>query len=592
MYLRTTRVKRPDGRVDAYIRLVESYWNRGRPRHRVICNLGRKDLLAPHAEALLHILKGDQPEQYQAKTPPREAVALGAWDWGVMLVGRHLWKELGLETILDALAEERGRKTELSDRALALVANRLCAPTSEHGLARWLETDFVCDRFGQRWWPEWREEAERRTSRRPRVRVKDRQLRQWYGTLDRLIDQQRQMEKELFLRLRNLFSIKVDLVFYDLTSTYFEGRGPAAWARHGHSRDEKRRNPQVLVGVVMIDGWPIAHHVFEGNRKDDSTVEGVVEDLEERFGLRRVVLVGDRGMVSSDNLDRLRVRGHGYLVGLQRRRRPEIVRYLERARGPWQECPARIVVREKSQGPKTQVQEVASEQAGVRVFVVHSEEREEYERRQRERSMEQVREELAGLEQRVEKGQLKAPEKIGAAAARILARNHGVRYYDWRLQGGKFHYFEHPTHLPRERALEGKYLIQTEEQNFSAPEAVEVYKDLSEVERAFSRLKDVLEMRPIYHQTVKRVRAHVFVASLAFLLDRALEKKLRWAGIDLSSVQAWQLLKTVRVVEIDLGNGERKQSVTQGSAQAAGILRALGIKNLHPGAGRVQRMVA
>jgi len=424
------------------------------------------------------------------------------------------------------------------------------------------------------------------------VRVKDRQLRQWYGTLDRLIGHQRQIEKELFLRLRNLFSFKVDLVFYDLTSTYFEGRGPAAWARHGHSRDEKPRHPQVLVGVVMIDGWPIAHHVFEGNRKDDSTVEEVVEDLEDRFGLRRVVWVGDRGMVSSDNLDRLRARGQGYLVGLQRRRRPEIVRYLERATGPWQECPVGIAAREKSEGPKTQVQEVASDQAGVRVFVVHSEEREEYERRQRERSMDQVGAELAGLQQRVAKGQLKAPEKIGAAAARILARNHGVRYYAWKLQGGKFHYFEHPTHLGRERALEGKYLIQTEEQSFSAPEAVEVYKDLSEVERAFSSLKDVLEMRPIYHQTVQRVRAHLFVASLAFLLDRALEKKLKWAGMDLSSEQAWQLLKTVRVVEIDLGNGERKQSVTQGSPQAAGILRTLGIKNLHPGAGKAQNMVA
>jgi len=592
MFLRTTKVKRPDGRVDEYIRLVESYWNRGSPRHRVICNLGRKDLLVPHAETLLQILKGDKPQENQPKASPSEAVALGAWDWGVMLVARHLWKELGLEAILDALADDRGRRAELSDRALALVTNRLCAPTSEHGLARWLETDFICDRFGQRWRPEWREEAERRTSRRPRVRVKDRQLRQWYGTLDRLIGHQRQIEKELFLRLRNLFSLKVDLVFYDLTSTYFEGRGPAAWARHGHSRDEKPRNPQVLVGVVMIDGWPIAHHVFEGNRKDDSTVEGVVEDLEERFGLRRVVFVGDRGMVSSDNLARLRARGQGYLVGLQRRRRPEIVRYLEQATGPWQECPVGIAAREKSEEPKTRVQEVASDQAGVRVFVVHSEEREEYERRQRERSMDKVREELAGLQQRVEKGQLKAPEKIGAAAARILACNHGGRYYDWKLQGGKFHYFQHPTHLPRERALEGKYLLQTEEQNFSAPEAVEVYKDLSEVERAFSGLKDVLEMRPIYHQTVHRVRAHIFVASLAFLLDRALEKKLKWAGLDLSSEQAWQLLKTVRVVEIDLGNGQRKQSVTQGSAQAAGILRTLGIKNLHPGAGKAQSMVA
>src|SRR5436190_1711257 len=141
MYLRTTKVKRPNGHTDEYLRLVESYWNQGRPRHRVVCNLGRKDLLAPHAEALLHLLKG--------------------------------------------------------------------------------------------------EDAGRLASQRPRVRVKDRQLRQWYGTLDRLGKHQKHLEKELFLRLRNLFSLKVDLVFYDLTSTYFEGNGPAELAKHGYSRDGK-----------------------------------------------------------------------------------------------------------------------------------------------------------------------------------------------------------------------------------------------------------------------------------------------------------------------------------------------------------------
>ena len=586
MYLRTTQVKRPDGSVDQYIRLVESYWNNGSPRHRIICNLGRKDLLAPHAEALLQILKGET-----TKTLKRDAVAIGAWDWGVMLVARHLWKELGLEQIIEALAASRGAGRELADRALALVSNRLCEPSSEHGMARWLETDFVCDRSGQRWLPEWREEAERRASRRPRVRVKDRQLRQWYGTLDRLIVHQKQIEKELFLRLRNLFSLNVDLVFYDLTSTYFEGNGPDGVAQHGHSRDEKPRQRQVLVGLVMIDGWPIAHHVFPGNRRDAQTVESVLNDLQERFGLRRIVFVGDRGMVTSENVDLLRAHAQGYIVGLQRRRRPEVLRYVERATGPWLECPAGISARERSEVAKTLVQEVASDKPGVRVFVVHSDERLGYERCQREKSMQRVREELGALEQRVRKGKLKAPEKIGAAAIRVLARNHGLRYYDWKLQDGQFHYFEHPKNLKQEQALEGKYLIQSEEQNLSAIEAVEVYKDLSEVERAFSGLKDIIEMRPIYHQTADRVQAHIFLASLAFLVDRALEKKMKSAGIALSSREAWQLLRTVRVVEIDLGDGQHQQSVTQGSGRAAMILKTLGIKELDPGPGK-QNMVA
>jgi transposase len=227
---------------------------------------------------------------------------------------------------------------------------------------------------------------------------------------------------------------------------------------------------------------------------------------------------------------------------------------------------------------------VAADHPGVRVFVVHSEEREAYERAEREKAMQRVRAELEALEQRVAARKLRAPEKIGAAAARILARHHGYRYYTWVLKGGKFQFFEHPVHLAQEQALEGKYLIQTEEPTISPVEAVAIYKELSEVERAFAELKDVIEMRPIYHHRADRVRAHILVASLAFLLDRALEKKLKAAGLDLSSKEAWQLLKTVRVVEIDLGDGQCKRSVTHGSARAAHILKVIGITDLDPAA--------
>ena len=575
MYLRTTKVKRPDGHVDEYVRLVESYWNDGSPRHRVVYNLGRKDLLAPHMDALSRLVKGETTSQVE----PADVSAVGAWDWGVLLVARHFWEQLGLRAILDS-AQKGG--VELSDRVLTLVANRLREPTSEHGIARWLETDYVCDRSGKRWLPEWRDEAERLASRRPRVRVKDRQLRQWYGTLDRLVAQKKSIEKELFLRLRSLFALNVDLVFYDLTSTYFEGNGPAGLALHGHSRDGKPRNRQILVGQVMIDGWPIAHHVFEGDKRDSVTVAQVLKDIQQRFGLRRVVFVGDRGMVTSDNIDLLRSKEQGYVVGLNRRRRPEVLRYVQRATGPWLDCPVGIAASEKAEVPKTQVQEVKSNKPGVRVFVVRSDERLAYERGEREKAMARVQAALDSLAKRVNKGRLKAPEKIGAAAARTLARNHGYRYYDWKLEEGRFSYFEHSTHLQQEKSLEGKYLIQTEEQNLSALEAVAVYKELSEVERAFARLKDVIEMRPIFHQKASRVQAHVFVASLAFLMDRALEKKLKSAGMDISSREVWQSLKTVRVVEIGVGAEKTTRTVTQGSGRAAKILRILGLENLDP----------
>jgi transposase len=581
MFLRTVKAAGGKGVQHEYVRLVEAYREHGKNKQRIVCNLGRKDLLAAHLDALIRLLRGES--RAGAAVHAGAVQATGAWDWGPMLVARTLWRDLGLDTVLD---RQGGRGwadgVALSDRALVLVANRLSAPTSEHGLARWLETDFVCDRQGRRWVPEWRDEGERRRSRLPRVRTAFRQLKQWYRTLDQLHARKASIEHELYLRLRDLFSLKVDWVLYDLTSTYFEGQGPPILGAHGHSRDGKPRNRQVLVGVVMVDGWPITHHVFQGNWRDARTVPQVLADLEARFGLRRVVFVGDRGMVTSDNLALVQARRQGYVVGLNRRRRADVYRYIERATGPWTDCPVGITAREKTAPPKTRVQEVPADQPGVRIFIVQSDERLTYERAQRLKAMDRVRAQLVALERRVAAGKLKAPAKIGAAAARILGRWHGYRYYDWEYRAGRFRFFEHPVNLKREEAYEGKYVIQTEESHLTPVEAVTIYKELSEVERAFGNLKDVIELRPIYHQTDPRVEAHIFVAALAFLLHRAIEKKLRTAGLDLSSTEALQLLRTVRVVDFVLGDGQTKRTVTRGSSRAARVLSALGITDLDP----------
>ncbi|MEK7757902.1 MAG: IS1634 family transposase [Planctomycetota bacterium] len=575
MYLRTVKNSSDEDAYE-YVRLVESYRESGKVKQRVVCTLGRKDLLAPHLPALIRILRGEKADSPDFSAGRVEAV--GAWDWGPSRVAREFFSKLGLWGILDGSA---GKATGFADRVFALVANRLCCPTSEHGLARWLETDFVCDRRGDRILPQWRTDEKRLKSGSPRVRVKSSQLRAWYHTLDELLAEKSEIERQLFLRLRTLFSLKADLVFYDITSSYFEGHGPPM-AKHGHSRDGKPRNRQVVVGLVLVDGWPIAHHIFEGNKRDAMTVPEVVRDVRDRFGIARMVFVGDRGMVTSNNVAFLREAKQGYVVGLNRRRSERVYQYIESAKGPWQDCPLGIAAAESENPERTRVQEVASDEAGVRVFVVTSEERLRYERTQRESSMERVRKKLDLLQVRIEKGKLRAPEKVGAAATRILGKHHGDRYYSWEYSDGRFRYFEHPVNLPREKAYEGKYVIQTEEESLTPVDAVRVYKELSEVERAFSRMKDVVEMRPIFHKKDERVRAHVFVAALAFLIDRALEKALKSAKLDVSSRESWQLLRTVRVVDIDLGNGQTKRSVTRGSKRVEQILRAIPIVDLAP----------
>lgn len=571
MYLRTVKVRDKFGVTREYVRLVQAYWQDGQSKQRVVATLGRKDLLAPHLDSLTRILSGEQKPAANMNRLGMDSVrAEEAACWGPMLVASKLWQELGLEQILDSCQRERpsGEKAPLSDRVLVLVANRLCQPSSEHRLGEWLETDFASDREGNRFLPVWKQQG--------RVRVDLNWLQRWYRTLDELLEHKQRIEQELFERLRTLFSLNVEVVFYDITSTYFEGNGPGELAKHGYSRDGKPHNKQVVVGLVMIDGWPIAHHVFRGNLQDQESVPGVISDLEQRFGLKRVVFVGDRGMVTTNNLDLIKKRGHGYLVGLKRRRKKGIYELIQRASGQWIECPQK-----EESSFKTFVQEIKSEEPGVRIFVVDSQERKLYEQAMREKSMERTRQRLEKLAARVESGRLKVKEKIGEAAGRILAANHGHRYYGWELIEGKFQFFEHPLHLEREKAIEGKYLIQTEEQGLTPVEAVAAYKELSEVERSFREIKDIIQMRPIYHRTKGRVQAHIFIAALAFLLDRALEKKLKAGQVLLSAAQALRALRTIHIVDIDVA-GTTKRGATTGSANARRILSALGITDLKP----------
>src|SRR4029077_4256651 len=141
-----------------------------------------------------------------------------------MLVARWLWRELGLENILDGLAPKTNRvqkagRLPLADRVLVLVANRLCRPGSEHALAQWLESDFVCARDGKRVLARWKQQG--------RKVAGFYWLQEWYSTRDPVLVGKDRIEVELFARLRDLFLLQVEMVFYDLTSTYFDGRGPA-----------------------------------------------------------------------------------------------------------------------------------------------------------------------------------------------------------------------------------------------------------------------------------------------------------------------------------------------------------------------------
>jgi transposase len=579
MFIRSVKVPSSSGVVHEYVRVVESVRDDGRVKQKVVLNLGRRDTLVTLLPLLQRFLQGEPAPPLEPTGPIQ---ALDASTWGPVLVVRHFFEQLGLWSLLDAarrwprLRPDEDPDDDWPSRVLALIANRLVRPLSEHALAGWLETDYVCDRAGRRYLPQWK--------RQGRVQVDLTVLQRWYRALDHLILNQATIEVALYGRLRDLFHLQPDLVFYDITSTYFEGDGPAGFATHGYSRDGQPRNVQVVVGVVMVAGWPIAHHVWAGNTRDSTTVAAVVRDLTTRFQFRQAVFVGDRGMVTEKNLEVLQSADGdwGFLVGMTRRQNPEAEALIDRIdEQRWLVCPGGINAEEATLKQRTRVQEVACDRAGVRVFVVDSDERRGYEQRQREKAMQRVRVGLEKLQTRVAKGQLKDPAKIGAAAQRVLTRHHGHRYYAWQLTEGQLQFEEHPVNLPREKKYEGKYLIQTDRTEMTAQDAVAHYKELSEVERGFRSLKDPIGMRPIWHQNERRVRAHIFVAALAFLIERMLERALRDAGVPLSAQAALTALQTIRHVRFQ-ADAEERTGVTPGSGRARQALKALKITELRP----------
>jgi len=567
MFSRIATVKRGN-KTYKYLQIVEAYRANGRATQRVVANLGRLDQLDGKLDDLLASLN-----KY-AKRPFVRDDQIGcraALPWGPVLLTRHLWDQMELGEAIAKLCRSRRYKFDVAETAFVLVVNRLCEPRSEHGLARWLEHTFVCDAKGKRWMPDWL--PAKQITKQQRVKVKHEQLNQWYRTLDALLSVKERIEEALYMRVRDLFNVKVDLVFYDLTSTYFCRKSPVGrLRRHGHSKEGKSRQVQVVLGVVMANGFPIAHHVFEGNKAEKTTLRDVLTDVDRRFGLGHVLVVADRGLVSPDNLDYLSQSKFRYLLGLPGRRSREAREVFEALDDTkWQRVDKENLVQEVRLPGRTD-----------RYFVIDSLQRKTYEQSLRRRSMERARQTLDKVVAAVKTGRLKNPAKIGARAAKAAAKHHGYRYYSYEVPGsGQFRFWEDREKTQAETLHEGKYILKTDDQDLDATEAVGAYKELNTVESGFRDLKDVIEMRPVYHKTDDRIKAHIFVATLGLFLKRSLEHQLAPTLPELSGCEAIAAMRSIGLAELDL-NGKRTRLVSGGSRDARRVVSALGLVDLNP----------
>lgn len=354
----------------------------------------------------------------------------------------------------------------------AMVLNWLMDPNSKHRLfKKWIQTVYA-------------------------EGLSDIQLHHYYRALDFLSERKEQIESQLYGQLTDLMSLNVDIVFYDTTSTYFEGEeADEEIADYGFSKDHRGDRKQVLIGLLMTkQGIPIGHQVFPGNMHDTKAFALVIEDIKKRYPIDKVILVGDRGMVSEKNLDQIKTLGMEYIVGVKLRKSKKAQELLS-IRGPYKKVHQNLKVKSKQIN-------------GEQYVLCYHPDVEERDRLTRELVLEKLQDKL---------------EKLGPSG---LVKN---RAYSKFLTVEKASAKIDEIKVAEDAKFDGKYAIR-DDSSLSDEEAALAYKELWRVEQAFRNLKSGLEIRPMYHRNESRIRGHIMVCFLALVLESFLAYKLKEIG--------------------------------------------------------------
>jgi hypothetical protein len=395
-------------------------------------------------------------------------------------------RALGLERLLDA------RPSRQRDLVVAMIAARLLAPGSKLATSRTWDQSTLGTMLG----------------------VADADEDELYGAMDWLLERQERIERGLAKR----HLAPGGLVLYDLTSTSLEGRH-CPLARRGYSRDGRPGMLQIEYGLVTdAEGRPVAVEVVPGDTADPATVPAVVEKLRDRFELADVVLVGDRGMLTSARIEGLRAEGLGWISSL---------------RGP--------AIRALAQGGTLQLglfderglAEITDPRyPGERLVVCRNPLLAAERARKRSELLEATEAKLAPIVARVSAGRLGGRDRIGLATGRVIDRYKVAKHFALDIGEDHLVVTRRDEAIAAEAALDGLYVLRTSvsKERLDGVEVVRAYKRLSRVERAFRGLKAMdLAVRPIHHHTEPRVRAHVFLCLLAYYLQWHLERA--WAAL-------------------------------------------------------------
>jgi len=563
MYLRRC-YRNKNGKRHAYWALVEAYRTARGPRQRVVAYLGEADEqgrlgVKYAAEAgrdggQLKLFEEARPEWVEVDVNGLRVEQVRSF--GGPWLGLALARELRLDRVLEQLLSGGREEVSWAIMAELAVLARFCEPSSELRLA-----EDVYERL-----------ALGELLGVPADKVNDDRL---YRTLDELLPHKAALETHLKTRLGELFEVSYNLLLYDVTSTYFEGEaGGNALAQRGYSRDGRPDCKQVCIGLVVTrEGLPLGYEVFAGNRHDSTTLEEIVETMERRYGKAERIWALDRGMISAEKVEFLRRGDRRYIVGTPK----SMLKHFEREliAGRWQRMREDL-----------EVQYCAGPGGGETFILIRSGARRDKEAAMHGRFERRIEEGLRHLAARLERTKKAERGAVERQVGRLLGQNsRAAGLFEVRVaeeaQGLRVSWSKQEGWRRWSQLSEGCYVLRSNVLDWSAEELWWAYIQLTEAEAAFRIHKSDLDLRPIWHQKEARVRAHILVCFLAYVLWKTLGQWCKRAGLGTEPRKVLDELQQIKLVEAVLptrrGTVIRKRCISRPTTHQAILLDRLGL---------------
>lgn len=505
MFVQATKSTRADKTYLTYL-VRESFRTAKGPRSRTICNI--TGLPAPVRDIIASSLRG------QSFLPAQDLQLQCALDYGGLAVLTDAWQRYGLGSLFAGLGAKRQQSL-----LQAMVFARLLFPCAKLALAEQAEGTALAQICGLSAQESFDEDD-------------------LYEAMDLLNGQWVALEKRLY---QEAFPKGVRLVLYDLSSVYFEGKGPLKLSRYGHSSDHRSDRPQVILAVATDpEGVPLHVEVLRGNRTGNKTLQGLLATLQRRFGLTELTFVFDGGMSSVVNLKALSKAGMQFVTRLSNATLEALLADLPKED-------------QLELGDCSQVVELVRE--GKRYVVAGGVWRQE--RDQQRRSVRMAKAEKAlGKLARVKRKKVDA-QKLASQAGRLLERLKAHKYFTYRVDAkGQLQWEKKTEVIDRETQRDGWYLLHTNCPAPSCPkeQVLAHYKGLLDVEEAFCELKSFLEVRPVFHRRPDRVRNHVRLCFLAYWMSARLGGEWRLAKEQGQVPRILRHLQNIRIGRLKVGD--------------------------------------